>query len=148
MISRENPASQSPKAAHNSYSVDFFALPRPSFFLANFVSARNYVMGQFPTRFETAGQLASIFALLESQGLDSAYIDEYGSDLAAATSESIAAAIADVYPSADELVFVILGDAEIIRDRVAQYGPVTELSISAPRYAATWLSRRHSARAW
>jgi zinc protease len=98
------------------------------------VSARNYVMGQFPPRLETAAQLADTFALLEATGLGTAYIDEYGANLSAATPESIAQVIAEVYPSTDNLVFVILGDAELIRDQVAQYGPVTEISISEPRY--------------
>ena len=98
------------------------------------VSARNYVMGQFPPRLETAAQLADTFALLEATGLGTSYIDEYGANLSAATPESIAQVIAEVYPSADNLVFVILGDAELIRDQVAQYGPVTEISISEPRF--------------
>jgi len=98
------------------------------------VSARNYVMGQFPPRLETAAQLASMFALLEVTGLGTSYIDEYGASLSAATPESIAQVIMEVYPSADNLVFVILGDAELIRDQIAQYGPVTEISVSEPRF--------------
>ena len=98
------------------------------------VSARNYVMGQFPPRFETAAQLAGIFALLETYGLGTDYIDDYGNELGAATSESIAAVIDDVYPSADHLVYVILGDANTIRDQVAEYGPVTEISLFEPRF--------------
>jgi len=74
------------------------------------ISARNYVMGQFPPRLETAAQLADMFAMLEATGLGTAYIDEYGASLAAATPESIAAVIAEVYPAADNLVFVILGE--------------------------------------
>jgi len=97
-------------------------------------SARNYVMGQFPPRLETAVQLADMFALLEVTGLGASYIDEYSAGLSAATPESIAQVIAEVYPSADKLVFVILGDAELIREQVAQYGPVTEISISEPRF--------------
>ena len=98
------------------------------------VSARNYVMGQFPPRLETAAQLAAMFAMLEATGLGAAYIDEYGASLAAATPESIAAVIAEVYPAADNLVFVILGDADLIREQVARYGPVTEISLSEPRF--------------
>jgi len=98
------------------------------------VSARNYVMGQFPPRLETAAQLADMFALLEITGLGTSYIDEYGASLSAATPESVSQVIAEVYPSADNLVFVILGDAELIRDRVAQYGPITEISLSEPRF--------------
>jgi predicted Zn-dependent peptidase len=97
-------------------------------------SSRNYIMGQFPPRLETAAQLAGVFAMLEVNGLDAGYINDYGASLAAATQESIASVIDRVYPPANALVFVILGDAEIIREQVAQYGPVTEVSISAPRF--------------
>lgn len=101
---------------------------------AMLTSARNYVMGQFPPRLETASQLATMFASLESWGLDESYINDYGAALSAATPESVTSVIDEVYPGADSLVFVILGDAETIRDDVAQYGPVTELSISEPRF--------------
>lgn len=97
-------------------------------------SGRNYIVGQFPTILETAGQLAGVYATLENYGLGADYIDGYGEALAAATPESVAAVIEDVYPTADNLVFVILGDAEIIREQVARYGPVTELAISEPRF--------------
>ena len=97
-------------------------------------SARNYVMGQFPPRLETASQLAGMFAWIESNGLDVSYINQYGDSLLAATQESIAAVIEEVYPPSDSLVFVILGDAEAIREQVAQYGPVTEMSISETRF--------------
>ncbi len=97
-------------------------------------SAQNYVMGQFPTRLETASQLAGTFALLESTGLDVAYINDYGASLAAATPETIAAAIDEVYPKDEDLVFVVLGDAETIRDQIANYGPISEMAISEPRF--------------
>ncbi len=101
---------------------------------AMLVSARNYVMGQFPPRLETAAQVAGVFAMLEVNGLGASYIDDYASSLSAATPAGIAEVIGEVYPSADNLVFVILGDAETIRDQVAQYGPTTEISIAEPRF--------------
>jgi predicted Zn-dependent peptidase len=97
-------------------------------------SARNYVMGQYPPRLETAAQQAEMLASIESHGLDTSYINDYGNKLEAATAESIAAVIDEVYPSAESLVFVILGDAETIREQVARYGAVTEMSISEPRF--------------
>ncbi len=97
-------------------------------------SARNYVMGQFPPQIETASQIAAMFASLEASGLDESYINDYEAKLAAATPDSVAAVINDVYPASDSLVFVILGDAELIRDQVSQYGPLTEISISEPRF--------------
>ena len=100
-------------------------------------SGRNYIMGQFPPQLETAAQLAGVFATLEFFGNDAAYINDYGSQLAAATPESISNVIQRVYPARDKLVFVILGDAEVIRDQIAKYNEnseITETSISAPRF--------------
>jgi predicted Zn-dependent peptidase len=98
-------------------------------------SARHYIMGQFPPRLETASSLAEIMAFLEFHGLDSRYIDNYGAALAVASPKNVAAAIEDIYPSPDELVFVMIGDAAQIRDDVGRYGEITEMSISEPRFA-------------
>lgn len=97
-------------------------------------SARNYIMGQFPPSLETASSLAGMFAFLEQHGLDRAYIDNYGAALADATPVSVSNAIADVYPQTNDLVFVLIGDAEAIREAVAKYGEVTELAITEPRF--------------
>ena len=99
-------------------------------------SARNYVLGQFPTRLETAAQLATQFAILEIYGLGTDYIDGYGDALTAVTVESIAEVVGEVYPAREDLVFVILGDAEQVRDGVAKYGPVTEMSVTEPSFRA------------
>lgn len=101
---------------------------------AMIVSARNYVMGQYPPRFETAAQLAGLYAMLEIYGLDTNYINEYGAALSAATTESIAAVIDEVYPGSGELVFIMIGDAEQIRDQITKYGEITEIDISEPRF--------------
>ena len=47
---------------------------------------------------------------------------------------SIHNTISDVYPAADDLVFVLIGDADAIREDVAKYGPVTEMSITEPLF--------------
>lgn len=98
------------------------------------VSAKNYILGQFAPQLETARQLAGVFTQLEHMGLDASYINDYGDAIAAADSEAIAAVINAVYPQADGLVYVLLGDAELIRDDIAKYGPVTELPITEPRF--------------
>jgi len=97
-------------------------------------SARALILGQFPTRLETASSLANMFAFLEQYGLDRSYVDAYGSALEAAAAESIAMTINEVYPDLDELVFVLIGDADAIRDDVAKYGSVTEMSIMEPGF--------------
>jgi len=98
------------------------------------VSAKNYVLGQFPTRLETAAQLARLFARAETFALGPSYINEYGAAIAATDAEALAAVIVEVYPPLKSLVFVLLGDAELIRESIGKYGPVTELAITEPRF--------------
>ncbi len=97
-------------------------------------SSRNYIMGQFPPTLETGSAIAGMLAFLELHGLGRGYIDDYAAALAGATTESVAQTISAVYPGRDNLVFVIIGDADVIRDEIAKYGPVTEMSITEPRF--------------
>ena len=97
-------------------------------------SARNFILGQFPTALETAAQLGNQLAALEAFGLDVAYINDYGEALMSADTDLVAAVIDSVYPTPDNLVFVLLGDAELIRERVSKYGPLTEMPITAPQF--------------
>lgn len=97
-------------------------------------SARNYVMGQFPPRLETASQLAAQLAVLEQYELDDAYINDYPALLAAVDSDSIAEVVEEVYAAPGDMVFVLIGDAAAIREEVSKYGPVTEVSIADPRF--------------
>ena len=98
------------------------------------VSARNYIMGQFPPSLETASSLAGMFAYLELYGLDRSYIDDYGPALEAATPVTVHNAISDVYPQAENVALILIGDADLIREAVMKYGPVTEVSITEPRF--------------
>lgn len=97
-------------------------------------SGKNYILGQYTPNFETAAQLAGQFAFLEGNGLDERYVNDYGAAVANADGEAIRSVIKEVYPAADDLVFVIIGDAELIREQVAKYGPVTEMQITDPRF--------------
>jgi len=97
-------------------------------------SARNYILGQFPTALETAAQLGRQLAALEAFDLGVAYINGYGQALLSADTKAVAAVIDAVYPEPDNLVFVLLGDAEAIRERAGEYGPVTEIQITEPYF--------------
>lgn len=97
-------------------------------------SGKNYILGQYTPRFETAAQLAAQFAGLAGYGLDESYVNDYGAAVAAADGETIRSVIKEVYPATDDLVFAIIGDAERIREDIAKYGPVTEMSITDPRF--------------
>jgi predicted Zn-dependent peptidase len=110
------------------------ALHRRGFSEEMITSARNYIMGQFPPTLEPAASLANMLAYLELNGLDRGYIDAYGAALEAATPVTLHNAISEVYPSADDVVIVLIGDGDAIREAVTKYGPVTEVSITEPRF--------------
>jgi zinc protease len=97
-------------------------------------SARNYILGQFPTTLETAAQLGRQLAALETFGLDVSYINAYGHALASATTETVAEVVETVYPAPEDLVIVLLGDAEIIREQAQTLGPLIEMPITEPRF--------------
>ena len=101
---------------------------------AMLASAKNYILGDFPTEFETAAQIGEALATLETFALDASYVNDYGADIAAATTNSVAAVIDAVYPKRDDLAFVLLGDAELIREAAQRYGTVTEMAISEPHF--------------
>ncbi len=98
------------------------------------VSGKNYILGQFAPDFETAEQLAAQFATLETYGLDESYINNYGGAIAAADGEAIRSVIKDIYPASENLVFAVIGDADLIREQLARYGPVTEMPITDPHF--------------
>ena len=98
------------------------------------LSGKNYILGQFPPTLETASQLAAQFAELKTLGLDESFINDYGNSIASADGEAVREVIAEAYPAVDDLVFVILGDAALIRDEIAKYGPITEIAITDPRF--------------
>ena len=97
-------------------------------------SARNYILGQFPTALETAAQVGRQLAALEAFGLDVGYINDYGQALGSAGVALVSEVIEAVYPVPDDLVFVLLGDAATIRDKAAAYGPLVEMPITEPRF--------------
>jgi len=98
------------------------------------VSAQNYILGQFPPGLETAAQIGAQLASLEIYGLDASYINDYGADIMAVDLAALEAVVEAVYPAAEDLVFVLIGDAELIRESVGQYGDVTEMPITEPRF--------------
>ncbi len=99
-------------------------------------SGRNYMLGQFPPTLETAPQLAGELNTLELFGLSRDEVDRYA-DRVRAIDVGSARAATSVFPKSDDLVMVLIGDAGKIREQVGKYGPVTEMPISAPRFAPT-----------
>lgn len=95
-------------------------------------SGKNYVLGQFPTGYETAAQWAGVMSELEFYRLQRDDVDRYAERVAAADATQARAVIDAVFPTTKELLFVFIGNAAQIRDAVHKYGIVTEMKLSEP----------------
>lgn len=98
-------------------------------------SGRAYVLGQFPLQLETAAHWAAALSELELYGLDRSYIENYGPALAKVTLADTKRVIASAYPEVGDVVLVLIGDADRIREAAKKYGPVTEMPLAAPDFA-------------
>jgi predicted Zn-dependent peptidase len=97
-------------------------------------SARTYVLGQYPTRLETAVHWAGALADLELYGLDRRYIEDYGPALQALTLADVTAVLARAVPQPAALQIVVIGDAATLRGDLARYGTVVESRLTAPDF--------------
>jgi predicted Zn-dependent peptidase len=93
-------------------------------------SAKNYVKGQFPPRYETSGQLASLLTQMFWYGFDESFINNFQKNVDELTAAKAKAIVAKYFPK-DKLQFVMVGKAEDIRKIAAKYGKVTEVDIKS-----------------
>ena len=97
-------------------------------------SAKAYVKGQFPPRYETSGQLAGLLGQMYFYGYGESYINDFEANVNNLTVAETKRLIADYFPR-ENLQFVIIGKADDIREQVKQYGKLTEVSIQANGFA-------------
>jgi zinc protease len=98
-------------------------------------SARAYLLGQYPLAFETSANWAAALGDLDLYGLPDSYIGEFGTELTKADAAAVSGVIADAYPGPENLTIVLIGDATKIRSAAAQFGPVSEMPLSAPEFS-------------
>ncbi|MEO8578769.1 MAG: pitrilysin family protein [Gemmatimonadales bacterium] len=80
--------------------------------------ARDYLDGVFPIRYETTGAIASALATLVIYDLPEDYYDSYRKNIRGVSVDTVlGAAKSHLHP--DELQTVVVGDARVIRDSVA-----------------------------
>ncbi|HRN90841.1 MAG TPA: pitrilysin family protein [Ferruginibacter sp.] len=91
-------------------------------------SAKNYVKGQFPPRYETAGQLAQLLTSMFWYQYDESYINQFEKNVDGLTVEKARQIIARYFPK-DKLQFVLIGKASEIKEFAAKLGKVTETEI-------------------
>jgi predicted Zn-dependent peptidase len=100
---------------------------------AELASARNYIQGQYgPDTVETAGQVASMHLALRFEGLGPEKVDGLFAALDALTAEQVNRVIAERFPS--QPVWVVIGQAEALREVVRPFGEVTEVELAAPGF--------------
>jgi len=97
------------------------------------LSAKNYVKGQFPPEYETAGSLAGFLTQKYIYGLDDSIINDFENEVNELTVKKANELINKYFPK-ENLQFVMIGKADEIRDKVAKYGEVTERSIDEDGY--------------
>jgi zinc protease len=99
-------------------------------------SGKAYVQGQFPLALETSAQWAGALGDLEFYGLDRSYIEQRAAQVAAVTLDQAQRVIREQFPTRDNVLLVVIGNAAQIRDGLKKYGPVTEVALSDPTFAA------------
>jgi predicted Zn-dependent peptidase len=91
-------------------------------------SAKNYVKGQFPPRYETAGQLAGLMTQMFWYNFDESFINNFEKNVDGLTLDKAKEIIAKYFPK-DKLQFVLVGKSADIKKIAEKYGPVTEVQI-------------------
>ena len=91
-------------------------------------SAKAYVKGQFPPRYETSDQLAGLLGQMHFYGYDESFINDFESNVNDLSIDETKRLIAKYFPR-ENLQMVIIGKADEIRDQVKQYGDLVEVGI-------------------
>ncbi|MHC5080730.1 MAG: M16 family metallopeptidase [Planctomycetota bacterium] len=96
-------------------------------------SAKNYMKGQFPPRYETSASLARLLTAMAFYGFDASVINEFEKRVDAMTPER-ARKIIEAYFPRKNLQFVLIGKAGDLRAVAKKWGEVTEKNIQADGY--------------
>ena len=91
-------------------------------------SAKNYVQGQFPPRYETVGQLSDLLTEMFWYDFDETFINDFEKNVDGLTLEKSKDIITKYFPK-DVLQFVLIGKASDIKSIAEKYGPVNQVEI-------------------
>ncbi|WP_137223644.1 pitrilysin family protein [Shewanella sp. MEBiC00475] len=93
-------------------------------------SAKAYVKGQFPPKYETSGQLAGLLSDMYLYGFNDDFINQFQAKVDGLTLAETQRLIKQYFPQ-QNLQFVLIGNADKIAEVAAQYGEVTKVDITA-----------------
>lgn len=88
----------------------------------------SFYSGYFPRQFETPNQVANQLSTVELYGLPANYLETYIDKIAAVNVTDVRGA-ADKYIDPNNLLIVVVGKADDLRDKLKQFGPITELEL-------------------
>ncbi len=91
-------------------------------------SAKNYVKGQFPPRYETSDQLAGLMTQMFWYNFNESFINDFQKNVDGLNLAKAKEIIAKYFPK-DKLQFVMVGRSADIKKIAEKYGPVTEVQI-------------------
>ncbi|MDP5146428.1 pitrilysin family protein [Shewanella sp. ULN5] len=91
-------------------------------------SAKAYVKGQFPPKFETASQLAGLMSDMYLYGFDDNFINQFQAKVDGLTLDETQRLVKQYFPQ-QHLQYVLIGNASKIADIAKQYGEVTQVDI-------------------
>lgn len=91
-------------------------------------SAKAYVKGRLPPKYETSTQLANLMAEMFAYGFDESFINQFEQQVNSLTTKKAKQIIEQYFPK-ENLQFVLIGKAEDIKDKVKKYGKVSQISI-------------------
>ena len=94
-------------------------------------SAQNYVVGLFPPKFEKTSDLSSLLTQMYIYDFDESYVDDFEKNVKQLTLERANSLVKKYFPK-DDLVIVLIGKGEEIREKAGAYGKVYELDIKDP----------------
>ncbi|MHC4598141.1 MAG: M16 family metallopeptidase [Planctomycetota bacterium] len=96
-------------------------------------SAKNYMKGQFPPRYQTAERFAGFLTEMFLYGLDRDHIDEFCARVEGVTPQKARKLVRKYFPK-ERLQFVLIGKGEAIGEKVKKYGKVVRKEIKADGY--------------
>ncbi|MDP2304313.1 MAG: pitrilysin family protein [Ignavibacteria bacterium] len=96
-------------------------------------SAKNYIKGQFPPRFETNSYLASFLSEMAVYGYDENYVNSFEKNVDQLTTDKVKEVISKYFPK-NNLQFVLIGKASELREKATKYGKVFEKDIKSDGY--------------
>lgn len=93
-------------------------------------SAKNYVKGQFPPRYETSGQLAGLLNEMFWYDLHADFINSFNNNVDGMDMKRAQGIIKKWFPKKD-LKIIMIGKAEAIKDIASKYGEVEATDINS-----------------